>query len=537
MKRLALVFLAVLAVFTTNVATAVAARPAVQAVALTGASATLREEDEPAAEDSPRASVNRFLQLSRKGQWAEASRYLEMSRGQEKRSEELTERLYVVLSRGLVLETAELSAAPEGRKDDGLAPNIEELGRLGNTSEPKTPVRLVRREPKDGEDGKWLFSAATVGHVDAWYNALGDMWIRRFLPPIFFVEVWRGFLVHQLITLPVVALLAFAIGALIARLLEKAFAYVVRNERWRNYVLATARPAGLLISLALAHLVLRRLGFYLTAFVVLARLRDAIIVIAIAWAVLRVGLKFAAHLRERKDIRDRAGRRTLVELGSQTARFILIVVAFLWVLNSLGFAVGSLLTGLGIGGVAFALAAQKTVEHLFGSVSILADQPFRVDEMIRVDGIEGIVERIGLRSTRIRTVDRTLVVIPNGKLADMRIEAFGPRDRMRIQIKAEIDGSCEPDRIGSTMAAIRERIVSDDNLRNEGIIVHLPNFVRSGVELEVICYSTHVMPIDEFAGIRQALILDVFRIFNDRGLKLLISLPQPPMPKAATLVS
>jgi MscS family membrane protein len=98
----------------------------------------------------------------------------------------------------------------------------------------------------------------------------------------------------------------------------------------------------------------------------------------------------------------------------------------------LGYQATTLLAGLGIGGVALALAAQKTVENLFGTFSLAVDQPFREGDSIRIDGAEGVVEAVGLRSTRIRTADRTVVSIPNGKLADMRVETLSRQDKLRF---------------------------------------------------------------------------------------------------------
>ena len=123
---------------------------------------------------------------------------------------------------------------------------------------------------------------------------------------------------------------------------------------------------------------------------------------------------------------------------SQFGKLVVGAIALMVALSALGYPVTSVIAGLGIGGVALALAAQKTVENLFGSVSILADQPFQVGDTIRVDTVEGTVETIGLRSTRMRTVDRTLIIIPNGKLADMRIESLGPRDRMRFATRLSL---------------------------------------------------------------------------------------------------
>src|SRR5690606_10832654 len=98
-----------------------------------------------------------------------------------------------------------------------------------------------------------------------------------------------------------------------------------------------------------------------------------------------------------------------------------------------GYPVATILAGLGIGGIAVALGAQKSLEHFFGSVSIGVDQPFRVGDWVNVGGAEGEIEAIGLRSTRIRTMDRTVISIPNGQLAESRTENFATRERIRLR--------------------------------------------------------------------------------------------------------
>ena len=143
------------------------------------------------------------------------------------------------------------------------------------------------------------------------------------------------------------------------------------------------------------------------------------------------------------------------------AKIAAIAVAAIAVLSEFGYPVTSLVAGLGIGGIALALAAQKTVENLFGSLSIGIDQPFRVGDYINVDTISGTVESIGLRSTRIRTLDRTLVTLPNGKLADMRVESFAERDRIRFICVLALTRSTKA-------AAVREVL---DGARTLGVYV------------------------------------------------------------------
>jgi len=190
-------------------------------------------------------------------------------------------------------------------------------------------------------------------------------------------------------------------------------------------------------------------------------------------------------------------------------------------LSQLGYPVTTVIAGLGIGGVALALAAQKTVENLFGSISILADQPFGVGDTIRVDTIEGTVETIGLRSTRLRTVERTLIIIPNGKLADMRIESLGPRDRMRFATKLPLARDTKVAQIESIVAKLRERLRSHPSVLEDEVVVHLAALGESSFDVEVAA-QIETLDSNEFAKIREELLLECVRMVDAEGARLAV---------------
>ena len=124
--------------------------------------------------------------------------------------------------------------------------------------------------------------------------------------------------------------------------------------------------------------------------------------------------------------------RSMLLVGGNLLKAAVMVMGAITTAATFGYPVTTVVAGLGIGGIAFAFGAQKTVENLFGSIALAADQPCRVGDTVKVEDVVGQVEYIGTRSTRIRTADRTLVTIPNGRLADSRIESYAVRDRIRL---------------------------------------------------------------------------------------------------------
>jgi MscS family membrane protein len=205
----------------------------------------------------------------------------------------------------------------------------------------------------------------------------------------------------------------------------------------------------------------------------------------------------------------------ILPLGSQLARVAVIVIGAIAILTQLGYPVASLLAGLGIGGLALALAAQKTVENLFGSVSISVDQPCRVGDFVKAEGIMGNVESIGLRSTRIRTPDRTIVTIPNGKFADTRIENIAPRDRVRLYCVLPLVYATTAVQMRAVLAGVEAALSEQPKLHPEGLSVRFVNLGTSSLDVEVAAYFS--IDWNEFTAVRQELFLRFMEVVEAAG--------------------
>lgn len=208
--------------------------------------------------------------------------------------------------------------------------------------------------------------------------------------------------------------------------------------------------------------------------------------------------------------------RTFIPLLGRFVRVTLVVVALLVVLSQFGYPVGSLLAGVGIGGVALALASQKTVEHVFGSVSLAADQAFRVGDFVRIGEVEGTVERIGLRSTSVRTLKRTVVRIPNGRLADERIETFGERDRFLFQHEIGVLYATTPDQLESLTAAMERTLRSEPTLWPDVVIVRVIALSDSAITVRIRAWF-EVAELPVFMDIQHRLLLAIMRDVKAAG--------------------
>lgn len=211
--------------------------------------------------------------------------------------------------------------------------------------------------------------------------------------------------------------------------------------------------------------------------------------------------------------------RALIPLGSRVAKVGVFAIAAVAVLSDLGYPVASLVAGLGIGGLALALAAQKTVENLFGAFSIGVDQPFRVGDTVRVEDFLAVVERIGLRSTRFRTLDRTIVTIPNGKLADSRIESLTARDRMRLATVIGLVYGTTEAQVREVLDGFRRVLHEQPKLWPEGVNVLLRGLGSSSLDIEVTA-SFQTEDWGEFQAIRQEVLLGFLQVVEGAGTSL-----------------
>ena len=517
-----------------NVAFAQPRLPAVATVASAAGPAKLAAEDEESvAFDSPRASMTRFMAAADEERWSDAATFLDLGKGDVAKGPELARMLDVVLGRRLWLDPGELSPLASGKKDDGLPPGVDEVGRLRSRQGKVDPVRLVRKEAKNAEDEpRWVFSAQTVSHIDAWYEALGERWMRAHFPPVFFREGPRSFLFWHLGALVLLALVTSLGARPFAWIMVGIVGRIARRTKlaWDDTARAGLRPpARLACALPLFFVGSRFLGLYQPADAIVMRVLRALTMVALFWFLLRLVASFGGSVLQSDWGKTRPSLRSFSAFTLRVGRFVVWILGSVAVLSELGFPVGSIITGLGIGGIAIALAAQKTVENLFGSVSILIDQPFRVGDTIRVDGIEGSVETVGLRSTRIRTSDRSLVVLPNGKLADMRIESLSARDRTRFGSKLRVTPHATEPQLIELVALLSDALAKHPKVRAEDVLVRLSALVDGAFEVDVSC-AVETTKLQDFADVRQQLLLACIASMGKAGLEMAAPREPPPAP-------
>lgn len=234
------------------------------------------------------------------------------------------------------------------------------------------------------------------------------------------------------------------------------------------------------------------------------------------WGVLRfidlLAESFVDVARERE-----MGVYHFIPLIKKAARVFLMIIAAILVVQNLGYNVGSLLAGLGIGGLAIALAAQESLGNFFGSVSIVADRPFKVGDWIQVGSrVDGDVEEIGLRSTKVRTWSKTLMSIPNKVMANEIVENWSKMPKRRVKQYVGVTYSTSPENMEGLVEDIRQLLREDEGVHQEFILVNFTDFGESALEILVYYFTKTTRWLDHM-DVRQRINLKIMKAVAARG--------------------
>lgn len=466
---------------------------------------------------SPRASLGDFLSLTRAGRFTEAAAYLEVPPTMSGRGPALARELKAVLDRHVWIDLDEVSGSAAGRQGDGLPGGVEEIALIPGPQGARYPVRMSRFT-LDGA-ARWRFNRATVEQVPTWYAALGDRWIREHLPPVLLRTGPLEILYWQWIALPVLLVLAYALGGLVSFLIRGAFGRVARRTttEWDDAVLARlASPLAAACTLVAISAFLPFLALHQPAAEMSYRIVRALFLFVFFWSLWRMVDVVRDLLSQSRWAKTSASSRSLLPLVGRVAKVGVAAIAAVAILSLLGYPVASLVAGLGLGGLALALAAQKTVENLFGAFSIGADQSFREGDFVRIEDFVGTVERIGLRSTRFRTLERTLITIPNGRLAEMRLESMTARDRLRFHTIVGVVYETTGAQMREILVGFERVLREQPELYPEGLMVRFRAFGASSLDIEVACWFD-TADWQQFLRIRQDVLLGFMEVVEATG--------------------
>ena len=428
----------------------------------------------------------------------------------------LVMKLSIVASRAMTIDLENLSADPLGNTDDGLPSYRDRIATL-KTKDGPVDI-LMQRVPRGDGEFIWKISNATVAIIPQLNDEFGYGYIGEKLSEIFPSYVIAGLEIWQLVLLMALLLFAAAIAYIVTFILIKM---LQTNQRFNKKRLQKfiAGPLRFLIVV-----IFMRSTFYLIAPTLVVRAvfeTKTFFIIAVLWVLMGVVdliiYRLAEHMR-RNGQHDAA---VLLKPASTTVKIVLVIFALISWMNNLGFQVTALLAGLGIGGVAFALAAQKSLENLIGSITIYTSQPVRVGDFCKFGTTLGTVEEIGLRATQLRTLARTVVFIPNALFASAEIENLTQRDKILYRTRLRLSYKDTPEQVKQVLTKIRELIDQHEFIDEENSRVRFLEFGKYAQELELYVYIK-TRDFVEYLEHREDVNLKINDIVASVGVELVI---------------
>ncbi len=470
--------------------------------------------EDPYDRGTPRATMLGFLESARDGDWTRAAEYLDLRsipvKERAERGPALARDLKLVLDRTLWVELDELSTDPAGTTGDGLT-RRDVVGRIEATV-PPTPVYVERVAREDGVR-IWKIARATVSEVPELSRKFGDgefvEQIPRPLREVGFLEVklWQW-----------IALLLIGGGAALAGALFVPLARRLLQPFFRRAPILdlAAGPLALLAMVAAFSAAKRGLRLALPAERVIDGVLHAGAVVAFTWLALRTVDLVEKRATRRLVVYGQAAGRAAIVLARRGAKAVIVLLATLVTLQSFGLDVTALVAGLGVGGIAVALAAQKSLENLFGGLTIVADQPARVGDFCRLGNLAGTIEDIGLRSTRVRTLERSVVTIPNAELASMQVDNFSRRDRFWYHPTFGLRYETTPDQLRYVLVAAREILYAHPRVDPDPARIRFVGFGSSSLDLEIFAY-VRATTYDDYLEVAEDLNLRLMDVVSSAG--------------------
>jgi len=314
-------------------------------------------------------------------------------------------------------------------------------------------------------------------------------------------------------------LAAFAVGRFLSWLSARLLARLGRpgSSPWSPQVIGRlSRPLTICWAVLAAYVGLPALALTPAGIEAARHFLAIAFVVGLFWVLLRA-IDVADHVVGASDwASKRAASRSLIALGVRAAKIAIVLLGGVTIVSQAGYPVGSLIAGLGIGGLALALGAQKPLENVFAAFAMALDEPFRLGDFVSVDQVLGNVESIGLRSTRIRTLDRTLIAIPNGKLAEMRTESFAARDRLRLACTVKLVYQTTVAQMREVLAGLERVLREQPKIWPDAVVVRFGELAASSLNIEIMAWF-QTTDWSEFQAIRQDILLQFMDVVERAG--------------------
>jgi MscS family membrane protein len=475
---------------------------------------------DPLGRETPRSAMMGFLKYEQLDDYETAARYLQPTPRQNTNLAQRAKELQALQGK-FKSNIALLSDDPEGTVEPGLPPGQIRAGVLSVGSR-AADVILVRVD--DPTAGKiWLISKETVAGVpklSAQMESEVPTTANRIIPAALTSRRLLGMSLAQwlgwLLSIPTSWFLAWLLALLLsapARVRSKLRKLPFRPV-WKT---RSGMPLKCIIAISIHILFVYQLEPPLLYRVYYFRLMATLLAACFVWLISTITDRGFEHAVNRTRTQRKGGESILIVMQRLT-HIVLLTIALLVALAIFGLNVKTTLTGLGIGGLAIALAAQKTLENLIGGVSLLMDKAVQVGDFCQIGDQLGTVEDIGLRSLKLRTLDQNLSVVPNGSLAQMQFQNMARRSKLLINQTFSLRIETQAEELRFVLDRVQSMLDQHPAIESGSCRVRVMSFVGAAFQLELFAYGK-TGDWTEFTAVRQDVILKIAEIVEASGTR------------------
>ncbi|HZS56368.1 MAG TPA: mechanosensitive ion channel family protein [Bryobacteraceae bacterium] len=470
--------------------------------------------------DTPHGCAQGFLRAASHDDYSRASQYLD-THAAPNQAQELARQLKVVLDLGLSGNIGQLPRTPDGDLEGGLPADQQRIGFVKTKDE--TLEVVLNRVQRGTGPPIWLFSAATLRGVPRAFNDIESEDIARYFPEalrrirFLSLPIWRWLAIF--VAVGIALTLTFLLTRALMPLLGKIIGRITGNHD--EHRLASLRtPLGVIL-FAIAIRLQAMLAVSLLARQIWRGFAEIFAVVGVGWLLIRF-TDIVSDLGSRRLLLKQASdKMALLAFARRMFKVFVVLVAVIILLRYAGVNVTAMLAGLGIGGVAVALAAQKTIENFFGGILIILREVVRVGDFCKIADQLGNIEDVGFGATRVRTLDRTVVSVPNGLVSQTNIENYTMRDKIWFHHVFGLRYDTSVQQVRRVLSEIGKMLSAHPKVETVTARIRLIEFGRSSLDIEVFAY---VLETDYalFLIVQEELLLRIMELIEASGSHLAI---------------
>lgn len=466
-----------------------------------------------------------FLEACRQHDYEKAAQYLDLSRvAARQRSQggpKLAVDLESVLNSDSHFDPLQLSQDQQGNLSDDPDPNIEHVATITANGQSST-LELVHQTSATGP-AVWIFSPATVAElpklvpVPTTESAI-EARLPRFMVTVTFLgtPLWKW--LALLIIGAVIALVFHLLVDVLKNALHRLEAYYKSPGAW-SWLQAVLEPVLVLLAVSVFRILEELINPSALSRLYIGRCLLMVVVMSLAWSLINLFDLFLARLDSLLNVRQRQVARSMIYLGRRVVHVLIIGFAAIIVLDNWDIKMTTIIAGLGVGGIAVALAAQQTIANVFGGVSVISDSPIMIGDFGNFGGVIGTVEEIGMRSARVRTLNRTIVSIPNSSFAGMNLENYTVRDKILFNPTFTIKRTTPKDQIRAFMETLEEKLLQAAKVEVGPSPVRISALAAASFTIEVFAY-VRTAEIDEYYKHQAELYMIINDVVTSSGIEL-----------------